>query len=208
MVEDLMMKIIFVRHGKDDDRYRGGWSNMDLIPEGIEQAKKLAKYLAENKLEYNISHIVTSDLPRAMTTASIVSAELGVPVLKDFRIREINNGELAGMLNEEALIQYPGLFFSSLGMDESYPNGESPRAFYVRIKTWFENFIVEHQNSHSNILVVTHGGVINIIYHIVRKIEWSNKERSFKVSNCSIHVLNTDIMEFEVENKVDFMGDI
>lgn len=203
-----MMKIIFVRHGKDDDRYRGGWSNMDLIPEGIEQAKKLAKYLAENKLEYNISHIVTSDLPRAMTTASIVSAELGVPVLKDFRIREINNGELAGMLNEEALIQYPGLFFSSLGMDESYPNGESPRAFYVRIKTWFENFIVEHQNSHSNILVVTHGGVINIIYHIVRKIEWSNKERSFKVSNCSIHVLNTDIMEFEVENKVDFMGDI
>lgn len=203
-----MMKIIFVRHGKDDDRYRGGWSNMDLIPEGIEQAKKLAKYLAENKLEYNISHIVTSDLPRAMTTASIVSAKLGVPVLKDFRIREINNGELVGMLNEEALIQYPGLFFSSLGMDESYPNGESPRAFYVRIKTWFENFIVEYQNNHSNILVVTHGGVINIIYHIVRKIEWSNKERSFKVSNCSIHVLNTDIMEFEVENKVDFMGDI
>lgn len=58
---------------------------------------------------------------------------------------------------------------------------------------------------HFNIFVVTHGGVINIIYHIVRKIEWSNKGRSFKVSNCSIQVLNTDIKEFEVENKVDFL---
>lgn len=48
------MRIIFVRHGKDDDRYRGGWSSLDLVPEGVEQAKKLGKHLAENKIEYNI----------------------------------------------------------------------------------------------------------------------------------------------------------
>ena len=42
------MKIIFVRHGKDDDRYRGGWSESNLIPEGIEQAKLLAAHLKEN----------------------------------------------------------------------------------------------------------------------------------------------------------------
>ena len=111
-----MQKIIFVRHGKDDDRYRGGWSNMDLIPEGMEQAKRLAKHLAEKKLKYDISHIVSSDLPRAMTTASFVSTELILPIVKESRIRETNNGELAGMLNDEALIRYPGLFFSSLEM--------------------------------------------------------------------------------------------
>ena len=44
-IEVPVMKIIFVRHGKDDDRYRGGWSNLDLVPEGIEEAKLLARYL-------------------------------------------------------------------------------------------------------------------------------------------------------------------
>ena len=199
------MRIVFVRHGKDDDKYRGGWSSLDLIPEGIEQAKKLANHLAENRMEYNITRIISSDLPRTMTTASYISAELGLPVLEEPQIRETNNGDLAGMLNDEALVRFPGLFFSSLEMDEPYPNGESPNEFYARIKTWFENFLVEYQNTNSNTLVVTHSGGINVIYHIVRKMDWSNKGRTFKVSNCSIHVLNTDILDFEVENKVDFL---
>lgn len=199
------MRIIFVRHGKDDDRYRGGWSNLDLVPEGVEQAKKLAKHLAENKMEYNIARIIASDLPRAMTTSGYISAELGLPVLEEPQIREINNGDLAGMLNDEAVVQYPGLFFSALEMDDPYPNGESPNEFYARIKTWFENFLVDNQNYNENTLVVTHSGVINIIYHMVRRVEWSNKGHPFKVSNCSIHILNTDTMVFEIENKVDFL---
>ena len=28
------MRIFFVRHGKDDGNYRGGWSTMPLIEEG------------------------------------------------------------------------------------------------------------------------------------------------------------------------------
>lgn len=205
--EGVIVKVIFVRHGKDDDRYRGGFSNLDLIPEGIEQAKQLAKYLKDNNYKYNITQIISSDLPRTMTTANFISAALGLEVQKEFLLREINNGDLAGMLNEEALIQYPGLFFGSLEMNEPYPNGESPNDFYIRIKTWFENFVVQYQNFQGNVLVVTHGGVINIIYHLVNKVEWSNKGYSFKVSNCSIHMLNTDMMKFEIENKVDYLTD-
>ena len=48
------MKVIFVRHGKDDNKYRGGWSKIDLIPEGIEQAKQLANHMKENSQEYHI----------------------------------------------------------------------------------------------------------------------------------------------------------
>ena len=161
-----MQKIIFVRHGKDDDRYRGGWSNMDLIPEGMEQAKRLAKHLAEKKSKYDISHIVSSDLPRAMTTASFVSTELILPIVKESRIRETNNGELAGMLNDEALIRYPGLFFSSLKMDEPYPNGESPNDFYMRIKAWFDEFIIEHQLCNGNVLVVIFTSNRTCLIHI------------------------------------------
>lgn len=191
------MKIIFTRHGKDDDRYRGGWSDIGLTLEGVKQAKKLGIYLSENMSVCDISYIVSSDLPRAMATADLVAEKLQVSVLKEPMLREINNGDLAGMLNEEALTKYPGLFFSSLEMDEPYPNGESPRAFYVRVKAWFAEFIDENRKHDRNILVVTHGGVINIIYHIVKGIEWSNRKPSLKVSNCSMHVLDIDTMEFE-----------
>lgn len=199
------MKLIFVRHGKDDDRYRGGWSMLDLIPEGIEQAKQLAKHLKENNDTYQIAHIISSDLTRTLTTANIISSELGVPVKKEIQLRETNNGDLAGMLNDIAREQYPGLFFSSLNMDEDYPNGESPNDFYMRIKNWFWEFTSNCHNMKGNVLVVTHGGVISIIYHLVKKIEWSNKNRAFKVGNCSVHILNIDAMEFEVENRTDFL---
>lgn len=203
--EGISMKIIFVRHGKDDDRFRGGWSEMDLIPQGVNESMLLAKHFEKNKDFYNISYIISSDLPRTLSTASYVSDVLDLSVLKDERIREINNGDLSGMLNEEALIKYPGLFFNTLQMDESYPNGESPKDFYSRIKNWFDDFILKYQNIDGNVLVVTHSGVINIIYHIVKNIDWSNKTKPFKVSNCSIHILNTDTMEFEIENKIDFI---
>lgn len=199
------MKVIFVRHGKDDDRYRGGWSTLDLIPEGIEQARKLAKHLKEENCQYRIGHIISSDLPRTLNTASIISKELEIEIQEEFQIRETNNGDLAGILNEAALEKYPGLFFSSLKMDESYPNGESPNDFFKRIKAWFIEFCEQYRGFEDNVLIVTHGGVINIIYHLVKGIEWSNQGPNFKVDNCGIHVLNLDSMEFEIENKTDFL---
>lgn len=199
------MKLIFVRHGKDDNRYRGGWSNLDLIPEGMEQAKQLAQYLKDNNQDYLITHIISSDLPRTMSTAHFISSELGLPIQKEFRIREIDNGDLAGMLNDTALEKYPGLFFSSLKMDETYPNGESPPDFYMRINMWFSEFSSNCRNIKGNILIVTHGGVINVVYHLIKGIEWNNKNPAFKAGNCSIHILNMDTMDFDVENKNDFL---
>lgn len=199
------MKLIFVRHGKDDDRYRGGWSDLDLIPEGIEQAQKLAKHLKENNFNYKISNIISSDLQRTMTTAKYISAELEIPIQQDNQIREINNGDLADILNEVALIKYPGMFFNSLGIDEPYPNGESPREFYKRIEKWFSSILSENDSRAGNTVIVTHSGVINVIYHLVKGLEWSNRGFSFKAENCSVHILNIDTMEFEVENKIDFL---
>ena len=195
------MKILFVRHGKDDDRYRGGWSNLDLTDEGVEQVMELAKHLKKYKEEYNISRIVSSDLQRALTTSKIIAKELNLCITKEEAIRETNNGDLAGMLNEEALLKYPGLFFSSLDMDEAYPNGESPWEFYVRIKEWFGRFVDEHKNDKENILGVTRGGVINIIYHLVNKLEWSNKNKPFQVETASLHILDVNNMIFEKDEK-------
>ena len=199
------MNLLFVRHGKDSDQHRGGWSQLDLLPEGKIEAEALADYLAQHKEDYHFTKVITSDLKRAETTATILAETLQLPLKKESALRETNNGDLAGMLNSEADQKFPRLYFRSLAMDEHYPNGESPREFYQRIKTWFELFLKENHNSDETQIVVTHGGVINIIYHLVNQIEWTNKSNLFHVKHFSISLLNTKTLVFEVENQTDFL---
>lgn len=199
------MKFIFIRHAKDDQNYRGGWSNLDITKEGKEQALKLENYLEENEEKFQLKKIISSDLKRAVSTANIINEKMKLHIELDKNLREMNNGDLAGMLNEEALEKYPGVFFNTLEINEKYPNGESPLEFYNRIKTWLFNAIKQYKNYDGNIIIVTHAGVINIIYYIVKNLEWSNKAKSFKIVSCSINVLDIDKMKFEVENYTKFL---
>ena len=93
----------------------------------------------------------------------------------------MNNGDLAGMSNDDALVKYLGLFFNTSEMNEKYPNGESTIDFYNKIKDWFYQAIEVYKDEGGNIVFITHSGVINIIYQIVEGLNWSNKEKSFKI---------------------------
>lgn len=174
---------------------------MPLIEEGIEQSNKLAQYLKNMQNEYKIQKIISSDLNRAKQTADIINSELELPIEYTEKLREMNNGELAGMLNEDAEKLYPGVYYNTLEMDEKYPNGESPIEFYNRIAENFREIIDENKNL-DNIMLVTHSGVINIIYHIVTGKEWSNKKKNFRISNASLHrvVVENDRMFIDTEN--------
>ena len=184
------MVIYLVRHGKDYEDYRGGWSNLGLIQDGINQSKKLAEHLYDNKDKYNINTLISSDLKRTVETVNEISLKFNMPVkfCKDWR--EINNGVLAGMLNTEALEKYPGLYFNTLQMDEQYPSGESPLEFYCRIKNAYKKLCDKIINGEigPNVVLVTHGGVIEIIYYIINGLEWTNKsDKLSKTSNTGIH---------------------
>ena len=153
--------------------------------------------MAEKLNSCDITEIIASDLPRTMQTAGIAGDALGLPVHPEPRLREINNGKLSGMLNTDALREYPGVFFSTLGFDEPYPDGESPHAFFDRIKAWFEDFVEKNRNHNGNILVVTHNGVISVVYHIVNGIPWDNRKHTHKTSYCRLRVYNVENNEFE-----------
>ena len=167
--------IYFVRHAKDDSRYRGGWSLRPLVRDGDIQARELANKIKNHAADMNIKTVISSDLPRAFQTAVPCAQMLGIPIIKSKGWRETNNGKLAGMLNREAQRRYPG--------------GESPTEFYERIKREFSvleesiiNEIVE-----SNVMVFTHSGVINILYSIICGGNWTNKRRSFDIPYTSVH---------------------
>ncbi|AYB46338.1 histidine phosphatase family protein [Paenibacillus lautus] len=183
------MAIYLVRHGQDEEGYRGGWSQLGLIDEGIRQAEKLGQYLYEHHHDYNIDRIVCSDLQRANQTASILADKLSLPFLSSEDWREMNNGLLAGIPNSLAEEKFPGLYFSSLRMDERYPGGESPLENFQRIKDTFTKLCQDQEsaNHHENVLVVTHGGVINIIYHLIKDMAWTNKNRFFPAANTGLH---------------------
>ncbi len=201
------MKIYFIRHGKDDGNYRGGWSDQPIIDEGVCQVKKLADYLESKQEEYKIEKIISSDLLRARQTTEIINEKLKLKVEYTKRLREMNNGKLAGMLNTEAEKKYPELYYNTLDIDERYPGGESPIEFYDRIIKDFEDIIKENE-IYNNIMIVTHSGVINIIYRYINNMEWSNKIKSIKVSNAGIYslVINGDKREFELENFNDYLN--
>jgi probable phosphoglycerate mutase len=196
------MNVFIVRHGDDDERYRGGWSDLPLVDKGIEKCEKLASYMYNNKNEFPIERIISSDLKRAKMTAEIINEKYNVPIFYDNRLRENNNGIFAGMLNEEAEKNYPHAHFSELEYDEKFPEGESPKDFFERIKKDFFNIIEENKDV-DNLLIVTHGGVISIVRHIVNNINWSNKNKGMKISKTSISKLVVDKnnnMKFEYEN--------
>lgn len=202
------MRFIFIKHAEDDGEYRGGWSNRNINEHGMLQAKKLAQFLNKNKAKLNIQKFVISDLMRSIATAQIANQYINVQVEHESRLREINNGDLAGMLNSDAIKKYPGVYFNTLDMDENYPNGESPLEFFCRVKNWFYE-AVNYYKSHpqnGNIALITHSGVINIIYYLIKGLNWTNKTKSFKIDNCSLHILDLETMSFDIENYTNFLN--
>lgn len=174
-----------IRHGKDDETLRGGWSSSPLTSKGIAQVESLALKLAANS-KINAGMIYTSDLARARQTAEILSAALNVPIKELPEFREANNGVLAGMDNKKAEELYPGLYWNTLAWEQPYPGGESPCDFYRRIsKAWYE-FKSRHKGCSYDVVLVTHGGVINAIQCIENSVAYSNKTNSFPLSNAEM----------------------
>lgn len=179
------MTCYLIRHGKDDDAVRGGWSAAPLTEQGTAQVQELADRLASDP-NMNIARIFSSDLLRARQTAEMISKKIHSSVTFLPQFREVNNGVLAGMKNEEAFEKYSGLFWSALEWEEPYPEGESPRAFYERIYKAWQEFSDRIQMTHGNVILVTHGGVIDVILHIVNGLEYSNKAKPFPVKHGDV----------------------
>ncbi len=173
------MKVYLVRHGADDNSKRGGWSNHPLAEEGQQQSQELAQRLIESNCDAEI--IISSDLLRAKQTAEALAVRINLEIEYNPDFREVNNGDLAGMDNDLASELYPNLYWRKLEWNQQYPNGESPKEFYERVKNAWEKLL---SNKHKSIILVTHGGVINVIMHLVNGVVYSSKSNVYKVGTA------------------------
>ena len=172
--------IYLMRHGADpSDRY-GGWSAHGLTKKGINQV-----HVAKSKLcNQGITQIFSSDLTRARETAEIVADELSLEITYLPQFRESNNGYLAGMLKTEAAEKYPGIYWNALEWTEAWPGGESPKQFFARIQSAWCEF--RQQVGDNNVLLVSHGGVMNVILCSEHGIPYTNKETHFQIGDAEI----------------------
>jgi broad specificity phosphatase PhoE len=118
-------RLYLIRHGETEDahpkRYKGT-IDVPLSLKGIEQIKRLSRYLAHHSSKLNtieslknveqqeLSAVYCSDLDRAVKSAEVIAQPFGIQpvVVKD--LRERNFGQWEGMSFDEIKIKYPEEF--------------------------------------------------------------------------------------------------
>mmetsp|Transcript_92638 Transcript_92638/g.127671 ORF Transcript_92638/g.127671 Transcript_92638/m.127671 type:complete len:182 (-) Transcript_92638:320-865(-) len=103
-------KVVFVRHGQSQwnlDNKFTGWHDVDLTPQGIEEAKFAGQLLKDQGYSFDIAY--TSTLTRAIRTYNTISAELNldyIPLHKSWRLNERHYGALQGLDKAETAAKH------------------------------------------------------------------------------------------------------
>ena len=135
----------------------------------------------------NIKFILCSDVRRAVETAEIVSDALDVSFMETSELREQSKGLLNGVLRTEALKEY-GELLSNVNVDTVYPEGESLRDLYNKMIVYIEKI----KEMEDDTLLITHRGVINMIYYILYGKELDMNKKQFGVEVASVHELDVE----------------
>ena len=125
-----------------------------------------------------------------MQTAQIIADKIHLSVDPLPQFRETNNGDLAGMKHTTAWERYPNLVWNQMQWEQCYPGGESPKSFYERICTAWEEFSEKIRERNEDVLLVTHGGVIQVVLSILEGRPYSNKEKQRGISHASMIALS------------------
>jgi 2,3-bisphosphoglycerate-dependent phosphoglycerate mutase len=105
-----MIKLVLLRHGESlwnlQNRFTG-WTDVDLTPKGIEEAREAARLLQEGGYTFDVAH--TSLLKRAIRTLWITLDGMDlmwIPVHRSWRLNERHYGALQGLNKAETAAQY------------------------------------------------------------------------------------------------------
>ena len=203
-----MIGLIAVRHGETDwnlIRRLQGHTDIALNRTGIEQAARLAEVLAKESINgKSIAAIHSSDLGRALATAEPVAAALGLTVRRDPLLRERNYGLLEGKTFAEILQQYPeeAELLRLRDARHRMPDGESQTEFFERVVGAVRAIAAEeerHGEDARNVLIVTHGGVLDMLYRAAGDLPLSG-ERKWPIPNALINRLAVEDGRFIVKS--------
>ncbi|HXJ08759.1 MAG TPA: histidine phosphatase family protein, partial [Burkholderiales bacterium] len=132
--------------------------------------------------------IYASDLVRVRQTAQPSADLLKKPVVLDERLRERHYGVFQSITYVEAKERFPEDYarFRAKDLDFDFETGESLRAFNERSLEVIEEIV--RGNSGKNVLIFTHGGVLEILYrHATGR--GLTTPRDFEIPNAALNRL-------------------
>jgi 2,3-bisphosphoglycerate-dependent phosphoglycerate mutase len=170
-------ELILIRHGETDwnrELRFQGHIDVPLNDMGHEQARRLGLRLARE----TVQHLVSSDLMRAQQTAAPAAQQLGLPVVTTVTLREQHFGVVEGLRADEIQVQHPRAWEEWLEFREEHamPEGESARDFHARIVAALGAIAAAHAGE--RVLVVTHGGVLDMVWRTAQGLSLSGPRRS------------------------------
>jgi len=105
-----VLRLVLLRHGESawnrENRFTG-WTDVDLSPLGLEEARTAGRVLKSSGYEFDIAY--TSVLKRAIRTLWIALDELDrlwLPVEKSWRLNERHYGDLQGLNKAEMAAKF------------------------------------------------------------------------------------------------------
>lgn len=189
-----MHKLVLIRHGESEWNKLNlftGWTDVDLSPKGVEEARRAGKTLLKEGFDFDI--VYTSLLKRAIHTMNNVLFELDrewLPVIKSWRLNERHYGALQGLNKAETAEKYgedqvkvwrrsydvpppalqeddprnPALQaqFRDVPKDE-LPLNESLKDTVARAVPYFEKVIRVAMEEGKRVLVVAHGNSLRAL---------------------------------------------
>ena len=182
-----MTTLIFVRHGQSEanvNNIYAGFLDAELTELGKEQAERTAEYIVKN---YKIDKIYSSDLKRAYSTAMAVANKIGLEIITDKRLREINGGNWEGKLFDSlrGTKEYE-LWLSDIG-NSACVGGESVKQLQERIVCEIEKIISE--NNGKTVLIATHATPIRVMQCAFSGAALDEMKNIPWVSNASVTVV-------------------
>lgn len=181
--------IWLIRHGEtawNASRRLQGWQDIPLNAVGEQQAKQLASYLASERFKVEFDHVISSDLQRAVQTAAISGAQLGLEVTVEQGLRERGFGVMEGRSWDSLGGRVPDQPGEAA---EVVPEGaESILQFQQRVLAAVERLAVQYPSK--KLAVFAHGGVIDMVWRRLLGVALSAPRTQT--------ILNTSINHFSV----------
>jgi broad specificity phosphatase PhoE len=168
------LTLYFCRHGETEANVEGLFQGLTvdtpLTARGEKQARRIGKILKRHLKEPADLAYVSSPLPRARKTMSIIRGKLDLPPRKfttDKRLVEINLGAWDGLTHKQARAENPKLYARREADKWSVrtPGGENYADVAKRAKSWLATL-------DRDTVAVTHGCFTRVLRGLFEDLTW------------------------------------
>lgn len=200
-----MTELILIRHGETDwnrELRFQGQLDVPLNEVGLEQARRVAERLATEPAHL----VISSDLQRAQQTAQAVTQYLPARGLRaptlEASLREQHFGLAEGLSTAEVQARHGQAWSQWLRFDEefAFEGGENTRAFHARVMAAVH--ALRQQHPQGSLVVVTHGGVLDMIYRSALGLSLSGPRQSL-IPNAGLNRVRLGTAGIEIVDWAD-----